>query len=151
VGVPRDPVQPQTGQSIKSIRALVADDSPVFLSTLVQFLARSGAVTVVATASHGREAVEQAGRHQPDLAIVDVRMPDMNGLEAAAEMRCLSPAVRIVMISIDHDGQTEADCLRHGADGFVPKVDIHRRLWPEIARLFPHLAAGLSRQEDRTR
>lgn len=127
---------------------LVADDSPTFLSALVDALTRPGDVTVVATAGDGREAVELFTQLALDLAILDVGMPRMNGLQAAAEMRRLSPGVRIVLISIHSDRQLEAECLRHGADSFVPKIAMRKRLRPEIERLFPQVAvAGYRRKE----
>lgn len=95
---------------------------------------------VVASAGDGRAAVEQFVKHRPDLVIMDVNMPQMSGLEAAAEMRRLAPEVRIIMVSIHQDAQTEADSLQRGADSFLPKIGLQRRLLPEIAGLFPRLA-----------
>lgn len=100
-------------------------------------LSRFEGVDVVATAADGHDAIEQFVRHAPDLAIVDVDMPGMNGIDAAADLRRRSAAVRILMVSFHDRSQVEAACRRAGADAFVSKVGIQRRLWPEIAGLFP--------------
>jgi DNA-binding NarL/FixJ family response regulator len=114
----------------------------MFLASLSDFLGRHGALTVVGGAGDGYRAVEGVAEHRPDLVIMDVSMPRMNGLEAAAEIRRLAPAVRIILVSIHQDAQTQAESLQHGADGFVPKIGIQRRLLPEIERHFPQLKPG---------
>lgn len=125
--------------SPSSIRVLVADDSPVFLSSLTHLLDRSRALTVVAQTSDGVEATRLCVEHKPDLAILDLSMPRKGGLETAAGLRRLGLDLRIIIVSI-HDGpDTAAQCRRHGADSFINKVDVRRRVWPEIARLFPAL------------
>lgn len=136
--VPIDSGQPATASRI---RVLVADDSPSFVAALTQMLGRFEGVDVVATAADGQDAIEQFVRHAPDLAIVDVDMPGMNGIDAAAELRRRSAAVRILMVSFHDRAQVEAACRRAGADAFVSKVGIQRRLRPEIVRLFPPSSA----------
>lgn len=121
------------------IRVMVVDNSPAFIAALRGFLDRWSAVTVIACAADGREAVEQFEQDHPALVIMDVGMPRMNGMEAAAAIRRLSPDVRIIMVSIHVDRQTSADSLKSGADRFVPKIGIHRWLQSEICDLFPHL------------
>lgn len=125
-----------------SIRVLIADDSPVFRSSLARVLARAGGLAVVATAGDGREAVEAFVAYQPDLAILDLRMPSMNGLEAAAELRRLSADVRIIIVSVHDAAAATADSFAHGADAFVSKVCLHRELRAEVERLFPGRRVG---------
>jgi DNA-binding NarL/FixJ family response regulator len=124
------------------IRILVVDDSSAVVNGICQLLAKVTAVTVVATAGDGRAAVEQVAKHRPDLVVMDVYMPKMNGLEAAREIRCICPGVRIIMTSVHQDAQTKADCLQHGADSFVPNIGMQRQLLCEAEHLFPELAGG---------
>ena len=110
------------------LRVLVADDSPTFVEALCNFLARLTAVSVVAIAADGQNAVALLAEHRPDLVIMDVSMPRMNGPEAAAEMRRLLPDVRIIMVSIHQDAETQAESIQ------------------EIAGLFPHLTENVLAQ-----
>ena len=128
--------------SASPVRVLIADDSPVFLSSLACALARSDGLTVVATAADGREAVEAFVDCQPELVILDLRMPNLNGLEAATQLRRLSAEVRIIVISVHGAAVALGDCLAQGADSFVSKVGLHRELRLEIARLFPGRPVG---------
>lgn len=132
---------PPEPSSFSGPRAIVADDSLTFRSALEAVLRRSGIVQVVATVSDGDEAIEAFVRLGADLVIADVMMPRVNGLDMTAALRRLSTRVRILLVSV-HDGRhLEAECLEHGADSFIPKLALNRRLWPEIRRLFPGVAA----------
>jgi DNA-binding NarL/FixJ family response regulator len=133
--------EPNQPAALRPIRVLLVDDSPAFLEALREFLRPRSGIMVVATAEDGQAGLEQFARHRPDLVILDVVMPRMNGVEAAAHMRRLAPQVRIIMVSVHEDPETEAESLRH-ADSFLPKTGLQRRLWGEIRRLFPHLDKG---------
>jgi DNA-binding NarL/FixJ family response regulator len=78
---------------------LIADDSPVIRRTLRQTLEREDAWEVCGEATDGREAVEKAQRLKPDVVVLDLAMPVMNGLDAAREIRRLSPALPLVMFT----------------------------------------------------
>jgi DNA-binding NarL/FixJ family response regulator len=121
------------------LRVLVVDDSEPVALGIARFLAKDPRVHVVATGANGREAVEQVARLGPDLVVLDVHMPEMDGL-AAAEVVCRhSPQTRILMVSMDGDARIRADAFARGAHGFVPKISLHRQLMSEIRRLFPAL------------
>ena len=119
------------------IRVLVADDSPTALRSVCDYLDFAGGFEVVCTASDGMNAVQLASVHQPDLALLDLSMPRLNGLEAAKQLRESFPALRVIIFSELHGLSLPDECKRHGADGFVPKSELPDRLLFEIQRLFP--------------
>ena len=122
------------------------DDNPAVLDGLRRLLSPQVGLTVVAVAGDGREALAQVANHQPDLVVMDIRLPGLGGLDAAAEMRRRFPQVRIVMISVQEDTHLLRECLRCGADLFLPKIGLQRTLLPEIRQLFadgpPHASAS---------
>ena len=123
----------------QTIRVLVVDDSPKVVAAIGLLLHKQPALLVVAGANNGTDTLAQVLRHEPDLVVMDVHMPGMNGMEAIALVRRHRPKMRIIMISIDQDAGVQAECLRLGADRFLPKIGLQRRLLQEIADLFPHL------------
>jgi DNA-binding NarL/FixJ family response regulator len=78
---------------------LIADDSPVIHKTLRQTLEREDAWEVCGEAADGREAIEKAQRLKPDVVVLDLSMPVMNGLEAARELKRMSPSLPLVMFT----------------------------------------------------
>jgi DNA-binding NarL/FixJ family response regulator len=124
----------------RKIRVLVADDSPTALRSVCDFLEFAGGFEIVATASDGLNAVQLASVHKPDLVLLDLSMPRVNGLEAAEQIRLSSPDLRVIIFS-ELSGLSLADeCLRHGADSFVTKDHLPERLLMEIQRLFSRAA-----------
>jgi DNA-binding NarL/FixJ family response regulator len=101
-------------------RVLVADDHPLTRMGLCRLLARSG-MDVVAEAGDGEEAVHQAIAMRPDMALLDVRMPRLGGLEAARRISSACPETRVVMLS-GHEGDDQARSARHaGALAYIAK------------------------------
>ena len=122
--------------SARCIRVLVADDSPTALRSVCDYLEFAGGFEIVGTASDGLNAVQLVSVHKPDLVLLDLSMPRVNGLEAAEQIRLSSPHPRVIIFS-ELNGLSLADeCLRHGADSFVHKSHLPERLLPEIERLF---------------
>jgi len=120
-----------------TIRVLIADDSPTALRSLCDYLEFAGGFEIVGTASDGLNAVQLASVHKPDLVLLDLSMPRVNGLEAAEQIRLSSPNLRVIIFS-ELNGLSLADeCRRRGADSFVQKSHLPDRLLPEIQRLFP--------------
>ena len=106
---------------MKPLRVLLADDHDVVRQGLRALLERHG-LDVVAEASDGRTAVEQTTALRPDVAVLDVAMPVLNGVDAANEItRCL-PATRVILLTALNDVQFVAGALRAGVRGFVTKV-----------------------------
>jgi DNA-binding NarL/FixJ family response regulator len=123
-------------QEIKTIRVVVADDSPTALRSVCEYLEFAGGFEVVGTASDGLNAIQLASAHKPDLVLLDLSMPRVNGLEAAEQIRLSSPNLRVIIFS-ELNGLSIADeCRRHGADSFLHKSHLPDSLLPEIERLF---------------
>jgi len=119
-----------------SIRVLVADDSPTALRSICDYLEFAGGFEIVGTASDGMNAVQLTAVQKPDLVLLDLSMPRVNGLEAAKQIRLSSPDLRVIIFS-ELKGLSLADeCRRCGADSFVHKSHLPEGLLLEIRRLF---------------
>ncbi|MFJ5110655.1 response regulator [Streptomyces sp. NPDC088551] len=104
------------------IRAIVADDQAVVRTGFVNLLATQDDITVVAEAEDGVEAVRAAAEHRPDLALLDIRMPHKNGIEAAREILAASGGSTKVLILTTFDlDEYVYDALAAGAGGFLLK------------------------------
>ncbi len=120
------------------IRVLIADDSPTALRSVCEYLEFAGGFEVVCTTSDGMNAVQLASRHNPDLALLDLSMPRLNGLEAAKQLRKSFPTLRVIIFSELNGLSLGDECKRHGADSFLAKSEFPDVLLDEIRRLFPN-------------
>jgi len=123
--------------AINKIRVLVADDSPTAMRSVCDYLDFAGGFEIVGTASDGQNAVQLASLYNPDLVLLDLSMPRVNGLEAAEHIRLVCPDMRIIIFSELHGLSLGEECLRRGAHSFVPKSLLPEGLLMEIQRLFP--------------
>ena len=110
-------------------RVLIVDDRSSFRCYLRQLLVRAG-LTVVGEAGNIPDAEELAQTLQPDLAVVDVMLPGINGLEGTHRLKALAPDLRVILVSADGD---RADIFRAaaqeaGAESFIPKDDLDLRV-----------------------
>ncbi|MFD7031162.1 response regulator [Streptomyces sp. NPDC059917] len=103
------------------VRVLVVDDQELVREGIASLLGIQPGVSVVGTASDGRRAVEAAVAHRPDVALVDVRMPGMDGIETTAALTARVPSCRIVMLTTFDDEDYVARALRAGAVGYLLK------------------------------
>ncbi|HUT12834.1 MAG TPA: response regulator transcription factor [Thermoguttaceae bacterium] len=103
-----------------SIRLLVCDDHPVIRTGLAALLAGTE-IEIVAEASSGKEAVEQAGKMKPDVILLDIRMPDGDGLSVLDKLRAASPESRVVMLSTYNNPTYIARAVALGASDYVLK------------------------------
>ncbi|MFG1681721.1 response regulator [Nonomuraea sp. NPDC049269] len=110
------------------IRVLLADDEPMVRAGVRSILATDTGIEVVAEAGDGREAVELALAHRPDVAMLDIRMPRLDGLAAAAELRAVLPDVAVVMLTTFDEREYVARALEEGAAGFLLKAADPREL-----------------------
>jgi DNA-binding NarL/FixJ family response regulator len=98
------------------LRLLVADDNPVVRAGLTALLSGREDTTVVAEATDGREAYEAALRHRPDVILLDVRMPGVDGISALPHLVRLAP---VMMLTYSHETETVREALRLGAGGYL--------------------------------
>jgi DNA-binding NarL/FixJ family response regulator len=139
------------------IRILLADDEAMIRAGVRAILDTDPGLEVVAEAGDGREAVDLAISHHPDVALLDIRMPRLDGLAAAAEMRRAAPATGVVMLTTFGEDDYIAKALEVGASGFLLKSGDPRELIagvhavaggaaylsPKVAhRVITHLADG---------
>lgn len=101
------------------IKILLADDQPLLLSALETILGAQADLTVAATAANGAEAVEKARAHRIDVAVLDIRMPVLDGIAAATQIMELGPKV-IMLTTFDDDALVRA-AIDAGVDGFLLK------------------------------
>ncbi|MFG2002392.1 response regulator [Spirillospora sp. NPDC048911] len=104
-----------TSRDPRPLRVLVVDDNPVVRTGLTTLL-ESGGVQVVGEASDGAQAIELAQRARPDLVLLDVRMPVMDGVAAAAPLSALA---KVLMLSYDADADVIGAAIRNGAAGYL--------------------------------
>ena len=103
------------------IRVLLADDEAMIRHGVRLILRHAEGIDVVAEAADGRQAVDLAAAHHPDVALVDIRMPVCDGLAAIAPLLALDPAPRVVMLTTFGDEENVLRALREGAAGFLLK------------------------------
>ncbi|MEU4094612.1 response regulator transcription factor [Streptomyces sp. NPDC026673] len=109
-------------------RILLADDHALVRRGVRMILDDEPDLVVVAEAGDGAEAVEQARTHELDLAVLDIAMPRLTGLQAARELSRLRPGLRILMLTMHDNEQFFFEALRAGASGYVPKSVADRDL-----------------------
>ena len=105
----------------RPLRLLVVDDHEVVREGLVALLARREEFQVVAQAGSAAEALDKARRHQPDLVVMDVRLPDGSGIEACRDIRAELPATRVVMLTSYPDDEAVLSAILAGASGYLLK------------------------------
>ncbi|MEO3873790.1 response regulator transcription factor [Nonomuraea sp. B12E4] len=110
------------------IRILLADDETMIRAGVGAILQSDPSLQVVAEAADGRQAVELALRHRPDVALLDIRMPRLDGLAAAAELRKVVPDTAVVMLTTFGEDDYIARALEVGASGFLLKSGDPREL-----------------------
>ncbi|MFQ6102090.1 MAG: response regulator [Anaerolineae bacterium] len=103
------------------LRILLVDDHLLFRKGLAQLLDAQPDFEVVGEAADGLEAVEQTRLLHPDLVLMDIRMPNCDGLEATRRIKAQVPEVRVVMLTVSDDEQDLVTAVRHGADGYLLK------------------------------
>jgi DNA-binding NarL/FixJ family response regulator len=103
------------------VRVIIADDHRLMREGTAALLAADERIEVAGLARDGREAVELAVRLQPDVALLDVGMPDVGGVEACAAIRARVPGVRVLMLTVSEDSLDVRAALRVGAAGYLLK------------------------------
>ena len=111
----------QSTATAAPLRVLIADDHGIVRSGLRKLLESEDGIEVVAEAADGLEARDLALSEQPDLAILDVKMPNMGGLEATREIHAKSPGVAVLVLSMHDEDRYLFEALKAGASGYVLK------------------------------
>lgn len=114
------------------IRILVADDHALIRMGLVSLVNTEPDITVVAEAADGTQAVEQFSKYNPDLVLMDLRMPNKNGIEATIEIRKKAPNARVLMLSTFDGDEDIHRALEAGAQGYVLKGSTGENLIPAL-------------------
>jgi DNA-binding NarL/FixJ family response regulator len=130
-----------------SLRILLADDHQVVREGFRALLESCG-FQVVAEAADGREAVRLAKTHHPDVAVLDLSMPELNGLDAAGDIFRQVPGVRLVLLTVHKDEHLVVAALRAGIRGYVLKTQAAKQLTEaiqEVAKGGLYLSPGVSR------
>jgi len=110
------------------VRILVADDHDIVRRGLKQLLTAKPGWEVCAEAKNGREAVALAEQQKPEVVVMDISMPDLNGLEAARQIKKQLPKTEIVILTLHFSDQLVHDIVEAGARGYIMKSDADRDL-----------------------
>ena len=116
----------------KKIRILAVDDHPLLRQGIAALIADESDMTLVAEAANGREAIQQFRAHRPDVTLMDLQMPEMNGLDAMIAIRGECPDARIIMLTT-YTGDVQAlRALQAGARAYLLKNSLHKELLDTI-------------------
>jgi DNA-binding NarL/FixJ family response regulator len=106
---------------MSAIRVLLAEDHLLVRASLRSLLERVADVEVVAEADDGRQAIEKTNEHRPDIVLMDISMPGMNGMEATRQIVKALPEIKVVVLSMHTNEEFVLQALRAGASGYVLK------------------------------
>jgi len=104
-----------------TIRVMIVDDHPTFVQGLQVVVSTTESIAVVTVAENGAEAVEQAAELQPDVILMDLHMPVMNGIDATAQIKATSPNIAILVLTMLEDDDSVFAAMRAGASGYLLK------------------------------
>jgi DNA-binding NarL/FixJ family response regulator len=126
------------------MRVLLVDDDVRFRETLRHLLAQRGEAEILGEAADGEEALRLAETLRPDVVLVDLAMPRMNGLEVTRQLKARQPEVLIVIITVHDDEAYRRTALAAGAEAFLVKKTLGVDLWPTLRRIGGHASEGRS-------
>src|SRR5881392_944756 len=115
-------MEAQRTYGAEAMKVMIADDHGIVRSGLRMLLERQMDIEVVGEASDGAEARDMAIRERPDLAILDVKIPKLTGLQATREIRAQAPGVAVLILSMYDDERYLFEALKAGASGYVLKA-----------------------------
>jgi len=118
------------------IRVLLADDHPEFIEAAIRFLSVDPDIEMIGRALSGEDALEQAILLQPDLVLLDLAMPALNGLEATRCIKALAGAPQVIIVTLYDNPEYRTAAAAAGADGFIAKSELTTQLLPLIHYLF---------------
>ena len=130
------------GSARPRVRILLADDSPDFRRQAARFLAAEPGYEVIAFAASGAEALEKSEQFKPDVILMDLSMPGMNGFEATRRLKARAGAPRVVIMTLNGGAPYRAFSEAALADGFISKAEFVEDVKALLQNLFPGSAAG---------
>jgi DNA-binding NarL/FixJ family response regulator len=130
---------------MKKIRILVADDHELVRRGLRAILESHAEWEVVGEAANGREAVEQTRQLKPDVAVLDIAMPELNGLEATRQILKGVPTTEVLILTMHESEQLVREVLNAGARGYVLKSDAGRELVSALEQMIQHKSTFTSK------
>ena len=140
----------EPGANDRALKVLIVDDHALFRRGLQMVLRQEADIEVVGEASDGVEAVARALELDPDVVLMDVRMPKRSGIEATREIRELVPRAKVLMLTISDDETDLYESIRAGAAGYLLKeisidevADAVRSVWAGHSRISPAMASKL--------
>jgi two-component system, NarL family, response regulator NreC len=118
------------------IKVLVVDDHQLFREGIVTLLFSAENIEVIAQAEDGLDAIEKAKHYKPDVVLLDITMPRMNGIEATKKLKALMPGIKIISLSMHSEKQYVKGVLEAGSDGYLLKNCTYRQLTDAIQSVY---------------
>jgi DNA-binding NarL/FixJ family response regulator len=128
---------------MQPVRTLLVDNSADFLEAVTKFIASKPTIEIVGKALSGREAVNQVPTLKPDLVLMDLMMPGMDGLEATRLLKRLPSPPTVIVVSLHDDPSFQVAAHDAGADGFLTKRDFSKQLMPLLDKLLADSSVGV--------
>ena len=135
-----------------SVRVLVVDDCEPYRCLVASVLREKPELQILCEVSDGLEAVQKAEELQPHLILLDIELPNLNGIEAASRIRQVSPGAKIIFLTQNSDREVVAAALITGAQGYVLKTDAGSDLLTGVAAVLrgdEFVSSGIKRGESR--
>ena len=117
------------------IKVLLADDHSIVRAGLCRIVEESGDMEVIAEAADGREAIQQAHKQLPDVAVIDISMPVLDGLEVISQLRNYYPKLPILILTMHEEGQYVVRAIEAGAMGYITKQSAPEQLVKAIRKV----------------
>ena len=118
------------------IKVLLADDHSIVRAGLRRIVEESGEMHVVAEAANGQEAIQLVNETAPDVAVVDISMPGLDGLEVIAQLQALKPKLPILVLTMHEEGQYVVRAIQAGAMGYLTKQSAPEQLVKAIRKIY---------------
>ncbi len=118
------------------IKVLIVDDHQLFREGIVNLLFSAESIEVIAQAEDGQDAIDKAKHYKPDVVLLDIAMPRMNGIEATRKLKALIPKIKIISLSMHSEKEYVKGVLEAGADGYLLKNCTYRQLTDAIHSVY---------------